>query len=129
MHYVNTCSEIGHEVDRKIPDAEEMEKVYEKINDKLFGEPYLVDNFQLSFFNGEFAKNSTVCISPHGHHTDIAEFFNLIDLSGALNEIREFTVAIKLKCAIKQKHGVNPLTTRLKMKHAACFKLEGDFMP
>src|SRR6266853_5615083 len=105
MHYTGVCSGIGHEVDRNSSDTEEIEKVYEKINDKLFGEPYLVDSFQLRCFTGEFVKNCAVSISPYGHHTDIAELFNLIDLSGALNEICGFAVLIKLKCSIKQKHG------------------------
>src|SRR6266853_3767194 len=127
-HYTGVCSEIGHDNDRLIPDGEDMEKVYEKINDKLFGKPYMADMFTFRFYNGEFAKESAVFISPYGHFTDIANFFDLIDLSGALNEIQDFVVAIKLKCTIKPKHGANTLTTRLKLKHAACFKLEGDFM-
>src|SRR6266853_433608 len=128
-HYTDVCSEIGRDDDRNSVDKEEIEKVHEKIEDKFFGEPYLVDSFRLRCFTGEYANSPVVYIAPHGHHTDIAAFFELIDLSGALNEICGFSVSIKLKCSIKQKHGGSPLTTRLKMKHAACFKLDGDFMP
>src|SRR6266853_5137014 len=103
-HYTGVCSEIGHDSDRLIPDGEDMEKVYEKINDKLFGKPYMADMFQFRFYNGEFTKESAVFISPHGHHIDIANFFSLIDLFGALNEIAGGVVAMKLKCNIKPKH-------------------------
>src|SRR6266853_3493636 len=105
-HYTGVCSEIGHDDDRLIPGAEEMEKVYEKINDKLYGKPYMVDMFTFRFYNDQFARASAVFMSPHGHHTDIVEFFNLIDLPAALNEIPDFVVSIKLKCTIKQKHSV-----------------------
>jgi len=88
MDKCNVCSKyccIGH--DRQVPQAEDMEKVYEKIEDKLHGKPYLADNFESRFYDDRFAGDSAVSISPHGHISDITQLFELINLGGALNKI------------------------------------------
>src|SRR6266853_4226900 len=126
--YQNVCSGIEHDKDRLVPDAAEMEKVYEKIEDKLHGKPYLADMFQSRLYDDRFAGESAVFISPHGHIADITHFFDLINLGGALNEIPNFVVAIRLKYYIRSQHVNNIHSTRISMKHETCFKLEGDFM-
>ena len=126
--YQNVCSSIGNDLNRHVCDADEMEKVHDKIEDKLHGKPYTADNFSVRFYNDHFSAESAISIKPYGHVSDITQLFESINLGEALNEIPGAVVAMKLKYHIKSKNIDNSLTTLAAMKHSICFKIEGDFM-